>query len=206
MKKILSVLVIAVTFFSCSNNTSSPSNTVNAFFNTMKKGDMNEFKTLVTKSDVQLIEMAEKFAKAFGVNDKDSAMDKMKAEMMEKAKDISFTIKDEKIEGDKATVNVEVKDKDKTETRPFSLLKEEGKWKISLLSTGMGMSGKSNSPEDVKMAADSLTNLLKDVNADSLMGKMKNAFEEIGKNKGKLEEMSKELEKAAKEFEKSQQK
>ncbi|MBP6432464.1 MAG: DUF4878 domain-containing protein [Ferruginibacter sp.] len=204
MKKILSVLVITVILFSCSNNTSSPSNTVNAFFNTMKKGDVNEFKTLVTKSDVQLIEMAEKFAKAFGVNDKDSAMNKMKAEMIEKSKDISYSIKDEKIEGDKATVTVEVKDKDKTETNPFSLVKEDGKWKISLLSTGLGMSGKNNSTEDVKIAADSLQKMLKDVNADSLMGKMKNAFEEIGKNKGKLEEMSKELEKAAKEFEKSQ--
>lgn len=206
MKKILSALAITVVLFSCNNNTSSPSNAVNAFFNTMKKGDVTELKTLVTKSDVQLIEMAEKFAKAFGVNDKDSISDKFKTEMIEKSKDISFTVKDEKIEGDKATVNVEIKDKEKTETKPFSLLKEDGKWKISLLSTGLGMGGKNNSSEDVKIAADSLQKMLKDVNADSLMGKMKNAFEEIGKNKGKLEEMSKEIEKAAKEFEKTQNK
>lgn len=200
MKKIVALLTVSIILFSCNNSdTSSPTNAINAFLGAMKKGDQTAFKSMLTKKDVEVMEAAEKMAKSMGLSDETTKQ--MKDEYILKAKSATYTIKSEKIEGDKATVDVEIKDADKTDTQQFNLVKENGAWKISLFA---GMGGMDMN--ELKVAADSLKSLLKGVNMDSAVNSMKDLFKEAEKNKGKLEEFGKKMEEAAKEYEKSQNK
>lgn len=200
MKKIVALLTVSIILFSCNNSdTSSPTNAINAFLGAMKKGDQTAFKSMLTKKDVEVMEAAEKMAKSMGLSDETTKQ--MKDEYILKAKSATYTIKSEKIEGDKATVDVEIKDADKTDTQQFNLVKENGAWKISLFAVMGGMD-----MNELKVAADSLKSLLKGVNMDSAVNSMKDLFKEAEKNKGKLEEFGKKMEEAAKEYEKSQNK
>lgn len=200
MKKIVVLLTVSIILFSCNNSdTSSPTNAINTFLGAMKKGDQTAFKSMLTKKDVEVMEVAEKIAKSMGISDETTKQ--LKDEYILKAKSATYTIKSEKIEGDKATVDVEIKDADKTDTQQFNLVKENGAWKISLFSDMGGLD-----MNEFKVASDSLKSLLKGVNMDSAVNSMKDLFKEAEKNKGKLEELGKEMEKAAKEFEKSQNK
>lgn len=200
MKKIVVLLTVSIILFSCTNSdTSSPTNAINTFLGAMKKGDQTAFKSMLTKKDVEVMEVAEKIAKSMGISDETTKQ--LKDEYILKAKSATYTIKSEKIEGDKATVDVEIKDADKTDTQQFNLVKENGAWKISLFSDMGGMD-----MNEFKVASDSLKSLLKGVNMDSAVNSMKDLFKEAEKNKGKLEELGKEMEKVAKEYEKSQNK
>ena len=200
MKKIVALLTVSIILFSCNNSdTSSPTNAINAFLGAMKKGDQTAFKSMLTKKDVEVMEVAEKMAKSMGLSDETTKQ--LKDEYILKAKSATYTIKSEKIEGDKATVDVEIKDADKTDTQQFNLVKENGAWKISLFADMGGMD-----MNEFKVASDSLKSLLKGVNMDSAVNSMKDLFKESEKNKGKLEELGKEIEEAAKEYEKTQNK
>ncbi|MES2850131.1 MAG: hypothetical protein V4685_13820, partial [Bacteroidota bacterium] len=64
---------------------------------------------------------------------------------------VKIDIGNEKINGDEATVDVTTTKEGKTETLPFALKKENGEWKISLMSTGMRASGMSKSEMDKEM-------------------------------------------------------
>jgi len=164
MKKIIGFLGIVVLLAACKGDTSSPKGTVTAFIEAMKKGDITAVKKLITKSDLSMLTMAETMAKNFG---QDLNIDeKMKKDFAEKSKDVSFTVKDEKITGNDAEVNVEVTDKGTTETHPFKLVKEDGSWKISLISTGMSMSGSKDGD-------------MHNMNADSINAKIKEGMEEM---------------------------
>lgn len=197
MKKIVVLLTVSIILFSCNNSdTSSPTNAINAFLGAMKKGDQTAFKSMLTKKDVEVMEVAEKIAKSMGISDETTKQ--LKNEYILKAKSATYTIKSEKIEGDKATVDVEIKDADKTNTQQFNLVKENGAWKISLFSDMGGMD-----MNEFKVASDSLKSLLKGVNMDSAVNSMKDLFKEAEKNKGKLEELGKEMEEATKQYEKS---
>ena len=200
MKKIVALLTVSIILLSCNNrNTPSPTNAINAFLGAMKKGDQTAFKSMLTKKDVEVMEVAEKMAKSMGLSDETTKQ--LKDEYILKAKSATYTIKSEKIEGDKATVNVEIKDADKTDTQQFNLVKENGAWKISLFADMGGMD-----INEFKVASDSLKSLLKGVNMDSAVNSMKDLFKESEKNKEKLEELGKEMEEAAKQYEKSQNK
>ena len=200
MKKIVALLTVSIILFSCNNSdTSSPTNAINAFLGAMKKGDQTAFKSMLTKKDVEVMEVAEKMAKSMGLSDETTKQ--LKDEYILKAKSATYTIKSEKIEGDKATVDVEIKDADKTDTQQFNLVKENGAWKISLFADMGGMD-----INEFKVASDSLKSLLKGVNMDSPVNSMKDLFKEAEKNKEKLEELGKEMEEAAKQYEKSQNK
>jgi hypothetical protein len=199
MKKILAIVTTAIILFSCNNaNTSSPTNAANAFLDAMKKGDETAFKSMLSKNDLAAMEFGEKMAKEMGVGD--ATTKKFKDEFIQKAKNASYSIKNEKVEGDKATVDVEVKDEEGTHNQQFNLVKENGAWKLSLFG------GKDNNFDVGKMqeAADSLKAALKGVNIDSAVNSMKDMFKDAGKNKQKLEELGKKMEEAAKEFEKKQ--
>jgi Domain of unknown function (DUF4878) len=198
MKNLFVLLTASILLFSCNNsNTSSPTNAINAFLDAMKKGDQTAFKSMLTKKDVEVMEAAEKMAKSMGLSDETTKQ--MKDEYILKAKSATYTIKSEKVEGDKATVDVEIKDADKTDTQQFNLVKENGAWKISLFA---GMGG--IDMKEFKGAADSLKSLLKGVNMDSAVNSMRDLFKDAEKNKGKLEELGKKMEEEAKKFENSQ--
>ncbi len=180
MRKLFSLLAIAVIFMAGCSSSSSPSGVVNSFLTAMKDGDIEKIKTFITESDVTLLNAGQKMAEAFGA--KEDIQKKMSEEFKAKSKSVSFSVKGEKVEGDKATVDVEVTENGKSEKHPFELKKEKGEWKISLLSTGMNAGGASKEKmEDLangidklkNMNIDSLKGLMKDFNMDSLKEMMK---------------------------------
>ncbi len=196
MKYILSLLTVLV-LVGCKGDMATPKGTVTAFIEAMKKGDIEGVKKLITKSDLSLLNTAESLAKTFG-QDAAAMTEKIKKEFIEKSKTVSYTVKDEKINGDKAEVNVEVKESGNTTTQPFQLLKEDGNWKISFTSTGLNMAGKDGNMNNENInIADSIKKgmeQLKNINPDSLKAMMTEGFEKLKDIKEKNPEAVKKME------------
>jgi hypothetical protein len=181
--------------YSCKNASSgSPKDAVNAFIEASKTGNIAEIKKHITKSDVSLIEMGENMMAQFDPKGSQEMKDKMAKEFKDKAGTAKIEIKDEKVDGNNATVNVAFEVNGKTDTRPFSLVKEEGVWKISLLSTGMknaGADGMDAMDEMKALNMDSLKGAISQgmeefnkIDKDSLKSAMQDAMKEIEKLKG----------------------
>jgi hypothetical protein len=124
-KRRMTALVLALTLtafaaFACNKGGSSPTATYKAAYDAMKNKDTAGFKKLMTKKDLQDMEDTAKKA--------NKSLDDM-------LKDLMTTIplpksaesKDEKINGDNATLQVK-NDKDQWETINF--VKEDGDWKM----------------------------------------------------------------------------
>lgn len=205
MKYIFSFLTVAILIVGCKNDTGSPKGTVAAFIEAMKKGDIEAVKKLVTKNDASIFAMAESVAKSFGKTDE---IEKMKKEFIEKSKDVSFAIKDEKIDGDKATVNVDITQDSKTTTQPFQLIKEDGSWKLSFSSTRFNMGGANRDMNDVDInMGDSIKKAMehfKDMNLDSLKDKMKEAGDKVKEFQKNNPDAVKKMEEAMKKLEEAQ--
>ena len=107
----------------------------------------------------------------------------MATEFKDKVKDVQYTLKDEKIEGDKATVTAEVTENGKPESHNFDLVKEDGAWKISFMKSGFSGADKAKMDEE-----------LKNLNADSISSKIKQGMEEM-KNVN-MDSMRQEMNKA----------
>jgi len=138
MKYIIGFLAIAILAVGCKGNIDSPTSTVTAFLETVKKGDIDGLKKYITKKDIsymQIAEAGESLAKSFGSNV--DIKEEMKKAFIEKSKNVTYDIKGEKIDGDKAEVSVEIKQNGEVSSHPFKLEKEDGAWKISLSSTGL---------------------------------------------------------------------
>jgi Domain of unknown function (DUF4878) len=189
MKKLLACIGLITLLYSCkTNNAGSPKGTVNAFIEASKSGNIAEIKKYITKSDASLLEIGESFISKLDPNAAKDMKDNMSKEFNDKASKAKIEIKDEKIDGDKATVDVEFIYDGKTENRPFSLIKEDGVWKISLLSTGMKNAGANQQDE------------MKAMNMDSLKGAISKGMEEF--NKMDKDSVKKVMEGAMKELEK----
>jgi hypothetical protein len=192
MKRILSCICLIAVLYSCKNaGSGSPKGAVAAFIEASKNGDIAEIKKHITRSDVSLIEMGESMMAQFDPKGSKDMKEKMAKEFKDKAGNAKIEIKDEKIDGNNATVNVEFVMDGKTENRPFSLLKEDGAWKVSLLSTGM-----KNAGSDDKDAMEAM----KSMNMDSLKGAISQGMEELNKMnkdslKNAMQEAMKEIEK-----------
>jgi len=174
-----------------SNNAGSPKNTVSAFIDASKEGNLEEVKKHISKSDLSLIQMGENFLAALNPTGAKDMKDKMAKEFKEKTANADINIGDEKIDGDKATVDVSFKYEGKSETRPFSLIKEDGKWKVSLMSTGMKNAG-TNEAE--------IKETIKNINIDSIQQALKMGMDEM--NKIDKDSMKIMMQQAAKEIEK----
>lgn len=187
MKKLFACISLVMLLYSCNTGGSgSPKGTVEAFIAAAKTGNMAEVKKYITKSDVSLLEMAENMMTQFNPSQAAEMKEKMSKEFKEKTKDAKIDVKDEKIDGDKATVNVAFVNDGKTEEHPFSLVKEDGVWKISLTSTGMGNSG----------ATDKDIDAMKNMNMDSLKGAISQGMKELSNmNKDSLKKAMEELKK-----------
>jgi len=139
MKKIILALCLAAGFTACNTEAGSPSAAVDGMFTAMKSGKMEDMKKYITKSDVALIETAENMMKT--VNPE--ALEKMKAKITEefknKIKDVKYSLKNEKVDGDNATVEAEIIENGKTTSHNLELVKEEGTWKIALSKPGNEM-------------------------------------------------------------------
>ena len=179
MKKVLFALCFVAGLASCnsSDQGSSPTAAIDAMFTAMKNGNMDDIKKFITNKDVEFLESAEKLATSIDPD----MIKKMKTEMGEefksKVKDVKYTLKNEKVDGDKATVDAEVTEGEKTDTHTFNLVKEEGAWKISLINSGgMFNSMKGNMGPDSKDIEAGLEKL-KQMDPDSLKALMKKGME-----------------------------
>jgi len=145
MKRILFALVIAAGFTACNSkdagpSAASPSGTIDGLFTAMKNGNIDDFKKFITKQDAALFEEGMKFISSIDSGFVKKARETMASELKEKSKHFSYKLANEKIDGDKATVDVQVTDStQKTESHTFNLIKEDGAWKIALSKSGDGM-------------------------------------------------------------------
>ena len=98
----------------------SPTATYKAFYEARKNNDVTAFKKLMTKRDLQDVEET---AKKAGKSSDEMLKDVMNAIPLPKPADA----KDEKIDGDRATLQVK-NEKDEWETINF--VKEDGDWKL----------------------------------------------------------------------------
>ena len=186
MKKVFYFLCLLAGFTACksgSHDQSSPVSTIDGMFTAMKNGNMEDIKKFIAKSDIAFIEDAEKFASGIAPEAVQKMKTKMGDEFKEKVKDIKYTLKNEKINGDKATVDAEVTENEKTESHTFNLVKEDGDWKISLFQGNNGMfnSMKGNmGPErkDIEAGMEKLKNMDRD-SLKALIDKGVKAFEKM---------------------------
>ena len=194
MKKLIPCFALLLFLYSCNNTqNNSPKSIVNSFINAGKKGDMEGLKKYITKSDLDLMQMGESMMAKFDSSGSNKMKDKMTAEFKEKTKNARAEAKDEKIDGDKAVVNVEFVNDGKSQLHPFNLIKEDGQWKISLLSSAMKNAGANN--QDLK-------NAMQSINIDSIKGAMGEGIAEFNKmNKDSLKLV---IEQAMKEVKKLQ--
>ena len=174
IKKIVPFLALLFIAYGCKTVSSgSPKTTVTAFIEAARQGDLAKVKQYITKSDVSMLEMGETFMAKLDPEGAKGVKDKMLKEFKAKAADAQIDILDEKIDGENATVNVAFHFKGRSETKPFSLVKEEGKWKIALLSTGIKNSG-ANEQE--------LRESLKHINIDSMKDLIEKGKPATGEN------------------------
>lgn len=141
MKKLILGFSLLAGIAACNTHAdmTSPTGTIDAMFTSMKNGNMDDIKKFITKKDVQFLESAEKLVTSVDPDAVAKMKSKMGDEFKNKVKDVKYTLKNEKVDGDKATVDAEVTENGKTDTHTFNLVKEDGAWKISLLNSGDGM-------------------------------------------------------------------
>lgn len=204
MRKFLFIAVVSALLFSCSGSnpdTDTPTGVVNAFIESSRQGDIDGIKKYLTEQDVKLINMGEQFMGMMDSAQKNTMKEKMAQEFKENTKDVNIEVGNEKIDGDKATVDVSSTREGKKQTQPFSLKKENGQWKISLLSTGMKSSGMTQDEMDKKMGKfdegmkgmnDSVAKALeqlKKIDPDSLKKLMNQGMKELEKLKEASEKL-----------------
>lgn len=140
MKKIILLLAVATTLAACSSSDSgSPKAALDGMFTAMKGGNMEDIKKFITKADVSLLESLEKLGNSIDPEAVKKVKSRMSEEFQKKVKDVTYTLKNEKVDGDKATVEAEITENGKTESHNFELVKEDGAWKIALTKSGDGM-------------------------------------------------------------------
>lgn len=146
MKRILFALGLIICFAACKETAVPPTIVLNDMFAAMKKGNITEMKKFITKSDVALLEAAEKFMTSVDPEGIKKIKERMTEELKVNAGHIEYSLKNEKIDGDHATVEAEIITKDtaavngkKITTQTFELVKEDNSWKIALTKPGNEM-------------------------------------------------------------------
>ncbi len=146
MKKILFAICLITVFFSCKEPATPPTAVLDGMFTAMKNGNIDEMKKHISKSDLAMLDAAEKIMTSVDPEGIKKIKDRMIAEFKTKAKDITYSFKNEKIDGDHATVETIIVnnspdslDSEKTATHTFELVKEDNAWKIALSKPGNEM-------------------------------------------------------------------
>lgn len=196
MRKLLLTAAIAAILFSCTNTNpaaDSPKGVVNAFIESSRQGDIDGIRKYITEQDAKLLDMGMQFLNMLDSGQQKKMKEQMAEKFKEHTKDVKIDIGNEKIDGDNATVEVSTTKEGKTETQPFALKKENGQWKISLISTGMKSSGMTQQEmdteakkmeNDLRGAGDSLSKKLQQlrkINPDSLKKILNKGMEEAEK-------------------------
>lgn len=146
MKKILLALCITIFFAGCKEPANPPTAVLDGMFTAMKNGNVDEMKKYISKSDVAMLEAAEKIMNSVDPEGMKKIKDRMIDEFKKNAKDVQYSFKNEKIDGDHATVETVIVNTrpdslagEKTSTHTFELVKEDNTWKIALSKPGNEM-------------------------------------------------------------------
>ena len=147
MKRFLLLLSLSTAIASCNSaDSSSPKVALDGMFNAMKNGDLDAIKKFITKSDVNMLETGEKLINSIDPEAVRKLKTRMSDEFREKVKYVSYSLKNEKIDGDQATVEAVITENTpdgqgaaKTGSHTFELVKEDGTWKIALTKPGNEM-------------------------------------------------------------------
>ena len=147
MKYLLLVLSTLFVFSACNNKPANPpAEVIDNMFTAMKSGNFEEMKKHITKQDAAMLDVAEKLLTRIDPE----GIQKMKTQITEELKanadSIKYNVLQENIDGDNATVEVEISVPDslaaatrKTSTQKFELVKEDNTWKIALSKPGNQM-------------------------------------------------------------------
>lgn len=145
MNKLIVALFLLISFSGCKNEpVSPPTAVIDDMFVAMRNGNIDEMKKFITKPDLAMLEAAEKFMAGIDSGGINKIKARMSEELKENAKNIRYNIKNEKIDGNRATVEAEIITKDtaaqdKTTKQIFELVKESNAWKIALSKPGNEM-------------------------------------------------------------------
>lgn len=126
LRTIILLLIVPVFLFGCSNSNSvSPSETIIKFNEAAKKGNIKDSKQYIDSESLKAIESG----KAWWIGTYNSFI----ADYNKTYKKVSPLKNTEKINGDTATVSVEVTHPDNSkEKRTYNLVKENNRWKITM--------------------------------------------------------------------------
>lgn len=144
MKKIIIACFLLLSLATCKQQPANPPTVVlEDMFTAMRNGNFEEMKKSITKSDVAMLEAAEKFMTGIDPEGIQKIKSRMTEELKKQAQHIEYRLTNEKIEGDRATVEAEIVTKDsaalngkKTSKQTFELVKEDNTWKIALSKPG----------------------------------------------------------------------
>lgn len=143
MNKIFALIFAAVVLFSCKEPATPPTAVLEDMFTAMQQGDINGMKKFITRSDVAMLETAEKIMTGIDPEGIQKIKARMETELMERSKHLQYQFKNQTIDGDRATVQAEITNDDpvdqpakKTMTQTFELVKEDNAWKIALTKPG----------------------------------------------------------------------
>lgn len=145
--KFFALFFLTIIFVSCKDEPATPpAAVVDEMFSAMQQGNIENMKKHITKSDVNLLETAEKFMTSIDPEGIQKIKDRMQTELKDRSKNIQYSIKKETIDGDRATIEAEIIDNNpsedtakKTITQTFELVKEDNAWKIALTKPGNEM-------------------------------------------------------------------
>lgn len=145
--KYVSIILCSLLFFSaCKQPANPPAEVINNMFTAMKSGNFEDMKKQVTKQDVALLEAAEKLLTRIDPAGVEKIKTRITEELKANAGSMQYNILQEHIDGNTATVEVEISAPDslgsntrKTSTQTFELVKEDNSWKIALSKPGNQM-------------------------------------------------------------------
>jgi Domain of unknown function (DUF4878) len=147
MKKIIIACCLLLSLAACKQEPANPPTVVmENMFTAMKTGNIEAMKKSITKADVAMLEAAEKFMTGIDPEGIQKIKSRMTEELKERAQHIEYSLKNEKIDGNHATVEAEIVTKDtaavngkKITKQTFELVKEDNAWKIALTKPGNEM-------------------------------------------------------------------
>lgn len=152
MKKTLNVLIlfaaVTILFASCSTNSDDPKAVLKSFFDRLAKKDLDGAAKLATAESKSTLDMVKK-----GMDMAEKMKDSLpQQDPAKEFQDVEFG--EAKINGNTATVMVTHKTKKDQPPADFTLLKEDGKWKVdfsmaSLMKMGQQQINKGAAPPDV---------------------------------------------------------
>ena len=196
MKKIITACSLLLCLAACYQEPANPPTVVmENMFTAMKNGNIEDMKKSITKADVAMLEAAEKLMTSIDPEGIQKIKSRMTEELKDKAQHIEYSLKNEKIDGDHATVEAEIITKDtaaangkKISKQTFELVKEDNTWKIALTKPGNEMfnSMKGNMGSRKGDLKDGLEKLQK-MNPDSLKMMIKKGLQALDSMQKKKE-------------------